>query len=133
MAKSPKKPEKDEDWPEWLRRNDYDANIVSSPPLISPSVAMGESFVRSLFAEERKHTPTIERRCVADVMKKQGRDMSGAFAICRASMQKAGNYKKGSADLTKKGAAKSASKSRAKDDPAKFKYFEKQVKAARQD
>lgn len=96
----------------------------------SPAQVLTEGFLRSLF-EERKPTPPVERRCVADVMKKQGKDMSSAFAICRASMQKAGNYKKGSADLTKKGAAKSASKDRAKDDPAKTKYFEKQVKAAR--
>lgn len=79
---------------------------------------------------ERKKTPAIERRCVADVMKK-GKDMSGAFAICRSSMQKAGNYKKGSADLTKKGSKKSIAKSKKKDDSGKFNYFEKQVKAAR--
>lgn len=86
--------------------------------------------VRALF-EERKPVPAIEKRCVADVMKKQGKDMSSAFAICRSSMQKADNYRAGTASLTKKGSAKNAGKSKAKDNAGKMKYFEKQVKAAR--
>lgn len=128
-----RRPEKSEDWPEWLRQSPYDSNIVSSPPLVPPNAAFHEDFVRSLFSEEQKKTPAIERRCVADVMKKQGKDMSSAFAICRSSMQKAGNYKKGTADLTKRGSAKSASKDRAKDDAGKTKFFQRQVKLARKD
>lgn len=85
-------------------------------------------------SEERKHTPAIERRCVADVMRKNpSYDLSRAFAICRSSMQKGGVYKKGTAQLTKKGAARSAGKDRAKDDPSKKRFFVKQVKAARKD
>lgn len=87
-----------------------------------------------LFSEERKKTPTIEKRCVSDVMVKNPNwDMSRAFAVCRSSMQKAGNYRSGSADLTKNGAAKSAGKSRAKDNPAKSIFFKSQVKAAREE
>jgi len=98
--------------------------LVSSAALLRGGIRM--------LMEERPRTPPIERRCVADVMKDNpSYSMSRAFAICRSSMQKGGNYKKGTADLTKKGAAKSASKDHAKDDAAKTKFFKKQVKLAR--
>ena len=58
----------------------------------------------------KSKTPELQKHCVADVAPKFGGDTHRAFAICTASLQKAGEMKKGHKDLTKKGAARSASK-----------------------
>lgn len=50
------------------------------------------------------------RRCVADVAKKNDGDTSKVFAICTASLQKAGVLKKGTHKLTKKGRKRTSSK-----------------------
>lgn len=113
-----------------LRERRPDLYPEGKMALVSPGQLLQEG-VGALF--ERKRTPTIEKRCVADVMKKQGYDMSRAFAICRSSMQKGGNYKKGTADLTSGGSKKSIAKSKLKDNKSKARYFEKEVKAARKD
>ena len=81
--------------------------------------------------DERKQASNIEKRCVADVTANKGKDLSGAFAICRSSMQKSGNYKEGSMDLTKKGAAKSRASGHKKDNKSKVTHFEKEVESAR--
>jgi hypothetical protein len=74
----------------------------------------------------------IEKRCIYDVLNKSANgDLHRAFAICRSSMQKAGNYKKGSETLTKKGQKKnSASFSKIKN-KTKISGYNKAVKQAR--
>jgi len=90
-----------------------------------------------------EETSELEKRCVADVMGKSAKgpdgepvkgarnQLSRAYAICRASLQKSGRIKKGKADLTKKGGKISGAKARLKDHSAKVSRFEKHVVAAR--
>ena len=85
----------------------------------------------SKLISERSQTSNLERRCVADVMKKGDKDLSRAFAICRSSLQKSGRMKAGTAQLTKLGASRSSASGRKKDNKSKISYFEKKVKAAR--
>lgn len=80
----------------------------------------------------------LEKRCIADVLKKGGiggssdRDkLSHAFAICRSSMQRAGNYRKGSESMTKQGAKRSAAHSKRKDQSAKMAMYSKALANAR--
>lgn len=85
---------------------------------------------------EAAQTSNLERRCVNDVAQKNeygdtsSRDkLSRAFAICRSSLQKAGEIKKGGMELTKKGAKRS--KARRQDNTKKISSFERLVKSAR--
>lgn len=84
-----------------------------------------------------ERTANIEKRCIYDVMKKSAsgdtaRDgMSRAFAICRSSMQKAGNYKTGTADLTKSGSKKNKSSYSRQANKRKIGGFKRMVVKAR--
>ncbi len=65
------------------------------------------------------------RRCVADVVAKGG-DIQKAFAVCTASLQKAGVLKKGTQELTKKGQKRTKSQySKAPDLKSKDAEYEK--------
>lgn len=91
----------------------------------------------------RGQTSSLEKRCIADVLAKsaKGKDgkpvkgsrekVSRAYAICRASLQKSGRYKKGTADLTKLGAKRSAARSKVGDHKAKLSKWKKAIVAAR--
>lgn len=90
-----------------------------------------------------EETSELEKRCVADVMGKSAKgpdgkpvkgarnQLSRAYAICRASLQKSGRIKKGTAELTKKGGKISGTKSKKDDHESKVSRFEKHVVAAR--
>jgi len=83
-----------------------------------------------------EETSELEKRCIYDVMQKnkdgsKSERLSRAYAICRASLQKAKKMNPGTEKMTKKGAATSAAKAKKDDHGAKVKGFEKAVKAAR--
>jgi hypothetical protein len=90
-----------------------------------------------------EETSELEKRCVADIMAKPAKGPDGkpvkgarnrlsrAYAICRASLQKSGRIKKGTAELTKKGKGVSGAKSKSDDHESKISRFEKHVVAAR--
>lgn len=98
----------------------------------------------SLLVEaEDGQTSNLEKRCVADVLAKPAKSKDGktvrgarnrvsrAYAICRASLQKSGRYKEGTAELTKKGKGISAAKAKAKDNKSKVAAWKSAIKAAR--
>jgi len=89
--------------------------------------------------EARRESSALEKRCVYDVVKKDGdgdasyRDkVSRAYAICRSSLQRSGRMKKGTAQLTKMGAKRSSGKGHAKDHASKTAGFEVMLKKARE-
>lgn len=85
----------------------------------------------------RGQTSALEKRCIASVLKQKGSEggarekLSRAYAICRASLQRSGRYKAGTADLTKMGAKRSAARSKKSDHKAKLKTWKTAVNAAR--
>lgn len=81
--------------------------------------------------ERASHTPTMLKHCVADVAGKQGGDTHRAFAICTASLQKAGELKAGSNTATKKGKAKGAAHAKEPGAEKKVADYEKLLAAAR--
>lgn len=92
--------------------------------------------VRSLIEElkallERPQTPPQVKHCVAKVAPKFGGDTSKAFAICVARMQKSGEIKKGSMDLTKKGKKVAKAKASKKGHGSTVASYEKLLKKAR--
>jgi len=83
-----------------------------------------------------EETSELEKRCIYDVMQKNKdgsakERLSRAYAICRATLQKSGRMKKGTEQMTRKGAGISGGKSKKKDHGEKVAGFEKAVKAAR--
>lgn len=80
---------------------------------------------------ERPQTPTVLKRCVADVAAKHGGDTDRAFAICVSSLQKSGRLKPGTVKLTSMGKKVSKKKSGEKDNKAKVADYEKLLKKAR--
>jgi len=89
-----------------------------------------------LAEEKPRHTPYFLKRCVYAVAKKNGggRDaLDKAFAICVAQAQKRGDLKKGSMQVTKRGAAWSGTK---KQEPSPFGFsvdkYDKLLARARQ-
>lgn len=72
------------------------------------------------------------RRCVVDVVKKgdvKGKEgISRAFAICTAALQKAGQVRKGSRKLTKKGTGRATYFARQSDADEKDAEYEQIVK-----
>lgn len=96
----------------------------------------GEGFIYvSDLMSLHEETSELEKRCIADVMAKGAKGsentLSRAYAICRASLQKSGRIKKGTAELTKKGGKISGTKAKKDDHDAKVSRFEKHVVAAR--
>jgi hypothetical protein len=94
--------------------------------------------VRSLIEElkallERPQTPPQVKHCVAKVAPKFGGDTSKAFAICVSKMQKAGEIKKGSTELTKKGKKAAKAKSSKKSHGSTVASYEKLLKKAREE
>ena len=77
-------------------------------------------------------TPLMLKHCVAAVAPKYGGDTSRAFAICVATLQKAGYLKKGTMELTDAGQAKQAEHEREPDRSVKFEKYEKLLKQARE-
>jgi alcohol dehydrogenase class IV len=74
----------------------------------------------------------IEKRCIYDVLNKSaGGDVHRAFAICRSSMQKAGNYAKGTETLTSKGKKKNKSSFDKVKNKTKIAGYNQAVKQAR--
>ena len=80
---------------------------------------------------ERPQTPTVLKRCVADVAAKQGGDVDKAFAICVASLQKSGRLKDGSIKLTSLGKKVSKKKSEVPDNKTKVTDYEALLKKAK--
>lgn len=80
---------------------------------------------------ERPQTSPQVKHCVAKVAPKFGGDTSKAFAVCVASMQKAGEIKKGSMDLTKKGKKVAKVKKSKKGHDKTVAAYEKLLKKAR--
>ena len=76
-------------------------------------------------------TPQVLRHCVAQVAAKNGGDVSKAFAICTAGLQKAGVLKRHTRDLTKKGRARAGARGRDSDSGQKDLDYEQLVAAAR--
>lgn len=83
--------------------------------------------------EERQaaHTPTPLKHCVVKVAAKHGGDTSRAFAICTASMQKAGVLKKGTKTLTAKGKGKATAHANEPDADSTLGDYEKLLAANR--
>jgi len=85
-----------------------------------------------LFEErKKKHTPVQLKRCVRAVAKKHDGDVSKAFAICTAQLQKSGYLKVGTQKPTKAGSAASRSKAAEKGHKAKVADYEKLLARAR--
>ena len=82
--------------------------------------------------ERKRHekTPIFMRRCVVKLMKEQGKDAKAAFAICRATMNKAGYYDSNK-KLTDKGRARDEKYMKQKDTEAKLKEFDLLMKKER--
>jgi hypothetical protein len=78
-------------------------------------------------------TPDLVRHCVAAVAKQYGGDTSKAFAICVASLQKAGYLKAGTMELTAAGKKKEAEHEAEPDAEKKMKAYEKLLKANRKE
>jgi hypothetical protein len=83
----------------------------------------------------RSSMPRNLRRCVVDVFKKRGiagrEGMSSAFAICTATLQKAGQIKPGTQKTTKKGKKRGKAKGRLKNALSKDVEYEKLLAKAR--
>jgi len=75
--------------------------------------------------------PQVVRSCVAQVAAKHGGDVSKAFAICTAGLQKSGTLKKGTQKLTKKGRGKAGVRGRDPASKEKDLDYERLVAAAR--
>jgi hypothetical protein len=80
--------------------------------------------------EGKKHTTPQLKRCVAAVAKDNGGDISKAFAICTASLQKKGFLKPGTNAPTKKGATAGRRKAAEKGHTAKVAEYETMLKAS---
>ena len=78
-------------------------------------------------------TPDLVRHCVAAVAKQYGGDTSKAFAICVASLQKAGYLKPGTMELTAAGKQKEKEHEAEPDFDKKMKSYEKLLKANRKE
>lgn len=76
-------------------------------------------------------TPQVLRHCVAQVAAKNQGDVSKAFAICTAGLQKAGVLKSGSKTLSKKGRGKAGARGKEPDSKQKDIDYEQLVAAAR--
>lgn len=85
-------------------------------------------FAENLLLNEA--TPSLVKHCVRAVSERYNGDTHRAFAICVASMQKAGYIEKGSMNLTAAGKAKSSAHSQESDAGKKTKDFEKMIQAA---
>lgn len=86
--------------------------------------------MRELIEKRKKYSKmgANMERCVVDVMD-QGKSRDAAFAICTASLQKAGQFEKGSNKLTAKG-KKASDKAKRKDDmDQKHSEYEAMVKS----
>ena len=85
----------------------------------------------------KKKNPAQLRRCVRAILKGKGIDspnreqLSSAFAICTAQLQKGGYLKRGTRDVTKKGATRSRSKAAELGHGSKVAEYEKMLQGAR--
>lgn len=86
-----------------------------------------EELRAALDEEPRRRTPPQVKRCVAKVADKV-QDTSRAFAICVAQMQKSGQIKPGTMQLTKKGKKRARSKAAKKDYRTMVDKYEKALK-----
>lgn len=99
----------------------------------------GDEFIKlkDLFEARKKHLPTQLKRCVRAITKERGgdeptrEDMSRAFAICTAQLQRSGYLKKGSQKPTKKGKTRSRSKAGEKGHKSKVAEYEKMLALVR--
>ena len=81
--------------------------------------------------KDKSSKPDYLQRCVVDLTD-QGKDLSGAFAICTSTMQKAGYLTKGAGmKQTEKGAKRAAEFAKQPDNKGKLAKYEKAVKAGR--
>jgi len=81
--------------------------------------------------KDKSSKPDYLQRCVSDLVD-QGKDLSAAFAICTATMQKAGYLTKGPGmEQTKKGAKRASEFAKQPDNKGKLAKYEKAVKAGR--
>jgi hypothetical protein len=88
------------------------------------------SLLKGFFEKKDGQTSPLEKRCVSGVVK-DGKTVSQAYAICRASLQKSGRIKKGGMELTKLGRTISSMKARKSDHAAKLKSWKKAIVKAR--
>jgi hypothetical protein len=85
-----------------------------------------------LFEErKKKHTPVQLKRCVRAVAKKHDGDVSKAFAICTAQLQKGGYLKVGSQKPTKAGQRAGRSKAAERGHAGKVSDYEELLARAR--
>ena len=82
-------------------------------------------------ARKKGHTPVVLKRCVRAVAKQYGGDVSKAFAICTAQLQKGGYLRTGTQKVTAKGKKRSKSKAAQKGHAGKVAEYEKLLKGAR--
>lgn len=82
---------------------------------------------------EQKHKPLPLKNCVTSVAAKYGGDTSRAFAICTTSLQKAGELKPGSQELTAKGKKMAKKLARSKGADAIVADYEKALAAGREE
>jgi len=87
--------------------------------------------LRELAGIEEQHTPLPLKKCVAAVAPKHGGDTSRAFAICTASMQRAGIVKPGTKKLTSKGKGKASAHAKDPGVAGKVASYEKLLSASR--
>jgi len=84
-----------------------------------------------IFEARKKRTPVVLKRCVRAVAKQYGGDVSKAFAICTAQLQKGGYLEPGTQSVTAKGKKRSKSKAAQKGHSNKVAEYEKLLKQAR--
>ncbi len=80
---------------------------------------------------ERPQTPAFIKHCVAKVAPKYGGDVSRAFSICVAQMQKSGRLEPGSIDPTAMGKKVAKAKKKQPGHGKKVASYEKLLKKAK--
>lgn len=87
--------------------------------------------ISDLFEGRKRKTPPQLKRCVRAVAKKHGGDVSKAFAICTAQLQKGGYLRIGTQEPTKAGKTAGRSKAAEKDHKDKVSEYEQLLALAR--
>ena len=102
------------------------------PGLVSGTAKIEDEIVKlSDLFEARKKKPVQLKRCVRAVAKQYGGDVSKAFAICTAQLQKGGYLKVGTQEPTKVGKKVGRSKAAEKGHSDKVSEYEKMLDVAR--
>jgi len=102
----------------WQEKNCFYTEVVKD------CIFEDNSLVDVVELVERRKTPPQLKRCVRAVALQNGGDVSKAFAICTAQLQKHGYLKKGTAMPTKAGKASGRSKAAEKEHMNKLGDYE---------